>query len=641
MGFTWRRSASVGTFGMKSSSARAGATVDVSGAGKSIATRGTYIHIGAGGVRYSRCLDSPAADSVLRPPQQSTCASPAPGISRVRSVEMLGPTQLVDANPNDLLDEIRRKQQTVGLVLIVSMLFLADLLLVLVLVCSQAPSSMTMGALAVGVLGLISLPWAHWHDRRARLVRVHYTFDTLGVHVQERLTGLFTVLQGAGAIWAVHHEHVHGDWKRNAGAGTSVGRRRVHIGSGAPDFIQTNARVGFLDADGTRLYFFPDRILVFRNGTVSAVLFTELNVVGGSVRFIEDGTVPRDANVIGTTWKFVNKSGGPDRRFSNNYQLPIVRYGTFDVSAASGMQLSLQTSAEMLGTVFADSLRDVRAIVDDLGSHAATPRLEPLPEFADDPPPIFVSASKVLGTVRDLISLRWVDSVPEWIALAFWGILFALPFVATIVRFAKGGYAANLFFHASLVAAATGTGSLVYRSLGRAHQRRIKTAKLCALRFVSLLTNELKSCPLDELDFSALVHVGGVSRSAADEVADDMFRKVVDRFADDGVITEKECAKLNLLATALELSSERSERIESVANAARYRLAVSEVLADGVVTDEEAKLLNRLRLQLGVTDDEWTPGNLVENVAGPPLIDPQAAGKSTSDTPEATVLGAQ
>ena len=29
---------------------------------------------------------------------------------------------------------------------------------------------------------------------------------------------------------------------------------------------------------------------------------------------------------------------------------------------------------------------------------------------------------------------------------------------------------------------------------------------------------------------------------AADEVADDMFRKVVDRFADDGVITEKERA---------------------------------------------------------------------------------------------------
>ena len=103
--------------------------------------------------------------------------------------------------------------------------------------------------------------------------------------------------------------------------------------------------------------------------------------------------------------------------------------------------------------------------------------------------------------------------MPEWIALAFWGILFALPFVATIVRFAKGGYAANLFFHASLVAAATGTGSLVYRSLGRAHDRRIKTAKLCAFALSpALLTNELKSCPLDELDFSALVHVGGVSR---------------------------------------------------------------------------------------------------------------------------------
>lgn len=31
--------------------------------------------------------------------------------------------------------------------------------------------------------------------------------------------------------------------------------------------------------------------------------------------------------LIGSTWQYVNKSGGPDRRFKNNRQLPIVEYG--------------------------------------------------------------------------------------------------------------------------------------------------------------------------------------------------------------------------------------------------------------------------------------------------------------------------
>lgn len=44
-------------------------------------------------------------------------------------------------------------------------------------------------------------------------------------------------------------------------------------------------------------------------------------------RFIETGRVPGDAAIAGRTWWFVNKNGGPDRRFKDNARLPITRYG--------------------------------------------------------------------------------------------------------------------------------------------------------------------------------------------------------------------------------------------------------------------------------------------------------------------------
>jgi hypothetical protein len=48
--------------------------------------------------------------------------------------------------------------------------------------------------------------------------------------------------------------------------------------------------------------------------------------------FREDGTVPGDSTNIGTTWQFVNKAGGPDRRFVNNRQIPIQRYSHLQFS---------------------------------------------------------------------------------------------------------------------------------------------------------------------------------------------------------------------------------------------------------------------------------------------------------------------
>jgi hypothetical protein len=61
-------------------------------------------------------------------------------------------------------------------------------------------------------------------------------------------------------------------------------------------------------------------------------------------RFIENGPVPHDAQVIDRTWRYVNKSGGPDRRFKSNPQLPVCLYDEVTLRSSSGLNEVIQVS---------------------------------------------------------------------------------------------------------------------------------------------------------------------------------------------------------------------------------------------------------------------------------------------------------
>jgi hypothetical protein len=64
------------------------------------------------------------------------------------------------------------------------------------------------------------------------------------------------------------------------------------------------------------------------------------------IRFVEDGRVPSDAKIVGHTWRHPNKNGGPDRRFTNNVQLPVCAYEEMLFSSKSGLNELVQVSVE-------------------------------------------------------------------------------------------------------------------------------------------------------------------------------------------------------------------------------------------------------------------------------------------------------
>jgi hypothetical protein len=102
------------------------------------------------------------------------------------------------------------------------------------------------------------------------------------------------------------------------------------------------------------LYFLPDTILYRDHRGFGAVAYSDFQVRPSVTRFIESDTVPEDALIVDYTWRYVNKDGGPDRRFNNNRRFPILQLGVLTLGSSSGLNIHLNTSNPAASSTFAD-----------------------------------------------------------------------------------------------------------------------------------------------------------------------------------------------------------------------------------------------------------------------------------------------
>lgn len=105
------------------------------------------------------------------------------------------------------------------------------------------------------------------------------------------------------------------------------------------DLIEFERMVPYLaNANGGDLYIYPGFVLVYGSSYAFALVdVSEIEIKASVTPFVEEESVPADTRIIGQTWKKVNKDGSPDRRFANNYQIPLVEYGSLTITSQSGL----------------------------------------------------------------------------------------------------------------------------------------------------------------------------------------------------------------------------------------------------------------------------------------------------------------
>ena len=178
-----------------------------------------------------------------------------------------------------------------------------------------------------------------------------------------------TELPAETSRWQVPVPVLFNTWKHHAGATSLTRRSAIRLSKSDPPRIRTNIAVPSIPVGRQTLYLLPDHVLVFESGRVGAVGYSDLRLEPTTCQFIEEQEVPSDAEVVGQTWKYVNKKGGPDRRFKDNRQIPVVKYGELVLRSDTGLNELIHTSNQQAPQNFAQG---VAALVSAMG--APTPR---------------------------------------------------------------------------------------------------------------------------------------------------------------------------------------------------------------------------------------------------------------------------
>jgi len=157
-----------------------------------------------------------------------------------------------------------------------------------------------------------------------------------------RMRDLFARLTESKSIWNVLSETTINRVVQRSSADTAIDRTPVEFSLSSCDLIQwEDQRVPYLpNRTGGDMYIYPGFVLYRASKQAFALIESrDVSVRFVPTRFTEEAQVPSDSAVIGHTWAKCNKDGSPDRRFANNYQIPLVQYGSLLFTTNDGLDV--------------------------------------------------------------------------------------------------------------------------------------------------------------------------------------------------------------------------------------------------------------------------------------------------------------
>ncbi|MFZ9890146.1 MAG: hypothetical protein ACO3JL_21820, partial [Myxococcota bacterium] len=210
-------------------------------------------------------------------------------------------------------------------------------------------------------------------------------------------------------IWDVTSQSGVNQRRERSSATTSVTRTPVQCGEGRPGFLESDRRVlRFGNANGHPMYLFPTFLQVGDDPAGCVLLdLREVAVKLEFSRFQEREKVPSDASVVGHTWLYSNKDGGRDKRFKDNYQIPVVRYAEILFSSTSGLDECYMFSNAAAAERFAAALQALSEQLRRMEDRVCEGAEEPAKGGTATPP------SATSATTAPSVAVPSVESAPQ------------------------------------------------------------------------------------------------------------------------------------------------------------------------------------------------------------------------------------
>lgn len=171
-------------------------------------------------------------------------------------------------------------------------------------------------------------------------IEIDFAFDDATLNAFAALVRTYESLRGCAAIWDITNSVVANRKVLRTVANKAVARTPVQLEFGSSNTIDSKYQALVLgNANGEDIYIYPGFVMMRSPGQDFALIdVRELVLEPALCSFHEEERVPSDSEVIGYTWARTNKDGSPDRRFRDNYQIPIVRYVELWFRSPTGLE---------------------------------------------------------------------------------------------------------------------------------------------------------------------------------------------------------------------------------------------------------------------------------------------------------------
>ncbi|MBI1324452.1 DUF4236 domain-containing protein [bacterium] len=346
MSFYLRKSLRVGPLRFNLSKSGIGVSTGIPGLRVSKGPSGTYIHMGRDGLYYRKrldLLDTPRGQEA----QHSVSTRTHPEVYETPGSGTHGPMCFVGTSSIDgmiacsadsILKDIREKESQFDLWPLVLIISIA---ISFATVVASVPDAVKFAVPAMLSIGTIAI---YFYDSLNRTVVLMYDLDEEMVDSYSTLCDAIGQVSKCKGAWVIRAKGEVYDGRYHAGASELLNRSRLSVACGDPPFVRSNLDAPKVELGNIVLHFYPDEILVRVDGKIGSIQYAELVINSNQTRFLEDETVPSDTRIIGRTWKYVNKNGSPDRRFRNNFEIPICLYEEIKIESSSGLREVIQLS---------------------------------------------------------------------------------------------------------------------------------------------------------------------------------------------------------------------------------------------------------------------------------------------------------
>ncbi len=215
----------------------------------------------------------------------------------------------------------------------------------------------SLTALYIAAVGLLIAYLFHNGDLHKRTSFLSYRLTDEAARQYALMQTAFQSLAKANCTWQVRQETSVAQLKKNAGDSSTVVRSPAHVTSGAPPWIKTNVTIWAIDLGKSKLYFFPDRLLLWDSRRYQAISYDSLGVGFAPTRYVEDGKPPLDSEVVDRAWRYMTEKGEADERYISNTQFPVVVYGSLLFGTQNRLIVHLYVSNAPAAAKFAEIFR--------------------------------------------------------------------------------------------------------------------------------------------------------------------------------------------------------------------------------------------------------------------------------------------